>query len=211
MDTNANAHASDDEEIPLASENQLCGQQQRTTDSMKSTCSSSLQSHAGANRRRGRRRKSLQPQPGPVSGSSAVQDAPVALDTPSASQPEGHVHVQPASSSSQMSGSSFRWAASPVDHSLKSSVSSPNHKSDWNQIRGLMLQALDHASKADNHGSSEAGQEHGVIISMDMEDDEEGGLQCEEDDLWMESTGGARAFIGKAGLVFGFWSKTPYG
>ena len=75
-----------------------------------------------------------------------------------------------------------------------------------------MLQALEHASKSDtgNHGSSK-GQEHGVIFSMDMEDDEDGGLQCEEEDVWMEPSGRTRTFIGKAGLVFGFWSKSPYG
>ena len=183
----------------------MSGRAQCTTDQEEAAKSRRLHRHA--------RRRKPQPRPRPISAAMEATQR----------QPEGIRHVSsgaPSSSSSGAPSSSPHRATSLLDH-VQTSVSfypSPrtgggrHHALITDEIRGLMLRALEHTHEDDSYDSSEGFKQHGDTLSEDEEeDDDDDNEMCEDDNSWMESIGGTRAFIGKSGLVFGFWSKTPYG
>ena len=79
-------------------------------------------------------------------------------------------------------------------------------------VRGLMLQALMESAAEEAAGGSGTGG-YGGNEDFDREggdaDHEE--ESEEEEDMWLATVASPHAFVGKAGLVFGFWSKVPYG
>ena len=72
-------------------------------------------------------------------------------------------------------------------------------------IRGLMHQANIDEDRED----SSDGEDDDSEADDDDDDDEE---ETDLEDLWLiNKAAGPKAFSGKAGLVFGYWSKAPYG
>ena len=82
-------------------------------------------------------------------------------------------------------------------------------------VRGLMLQALMESAAEEAAGGSGVGG-YGGNEDFDREASSGEGADHEEDseeeeDVWLATVASPHAFVGKAGLVFGFWSKVPYG
>ena len=89
-------------------------------------------------------------------------------------------------------------------------------------VRGLMLRALMESAAEEAAGGSGAGGYGGGSEDFDREaspgegagheeESEEESEGEEEEDVWLATVASPHAFVGKAGLVFGFWSKVPYG
>ena len=84
-------------------------------------------------------------------------------------------------------------------------------------VHGLMHRALELVD--DDGGSSELGLDKIDGSMLDGEEDHDKNASENDDEdfardltlLVSRKATGPKAFIGKRGLVFGYWSKTPYG